>query len=199
MLHPVTPFITEELWQHLKNDGEGMIISEAWPEYRRDHVFEEDVRDMDHFMEIVTAIRNLRNSVNVKPKEEVEIRLFTDDESLARHFYKSRGYFKELAKVKAGRIKDKSVERPTKSVMKATPHTEVFMPLEGVIDIEEYKGKLSRDLTKARSEFEKVEKKLKNPKFMENAPDDVVAEVKEKFAGFEEQVNSIESSLQSLE
>ncbi len=199
LLHPVTPFITEELWQHLKNEGEGMIISEPWPAHRKDHVFEQDVSDMDHFMEIVTAIRNLRNSVNVKPKEEVEIRLFTDDESLARHFYKSRGYFKELAKVKAGKIKDKSVQRPAKSVMKATAHTDVFMPLEGVIDIDEYKDKLSRDLKKAKAEFEKVEKKLKNPKFMENAPDEVVAEVKEKFAGFEEQVSSIESSLQSLD
>ena len=198
LLHPVTPFITEELWQHLKNEDESMLILQNWPVWRDDHVFESDAHDMERFMEVVGAIRNLRNSVNVKPKDEVEIRLFTDDEALARYFYKSRGFFKELARVKAGKIKDKSVERPLKSVMKATAHTEIFMPLEGVIDIEEYKAKLERDLKKAKAEFEKVEKKLKNPKFIENAPDEVVEEVKEKAAGFEEQVSSIESSLKSL-
>ena len=199
LLHPVTPFITEELWQHLKNEDESLLILQTWPEYKAEHAFEKDVQDMDRFMEIVSSIRNLRNSVNVKPKEEVEIRLFTDEVETAKYFYKSRGYFKELARVKAGKIKDKSAERPTKSVMKATVHTEVFMPLEGVIDIEEYKGKLQRDLVKVQKEHEKVEKKLSNPKFAENAPDEVVAEVKEKAAGFKEQITSLEESLKSLD
>lgn len=199
LLHPVTPFITEELWQHLKNEDESLLILQTWPEFKNEHAFNKDVSDMNHFIEIVSSIRNLRNTVNVKPKEEVEIRLFTDDEELARYFYKSRGYFKELAKVKAGKIKDKSVERPTKSVMKATTHTDVFMPLEGVIDIEEYKAKLQRDLAKVQKEHEKVEKKLKNPKFAENAPQEVVAEVKEKASGFKEQITSLEESLKSLD
>lgn len=198
MLHPVTPFITEELWQHLKNEDESLLILQQWPEHNETHTFTDDVADMEKFMEIITCIRNLRNTVNVKPKEEVEIRLFTDDEAIARYLYKSRGYFKELARVKAGKIKDKSVERPLKSVMRATVHTEVFMPLEGVIDIEEYKAKLQRDLKKAKVELEKVSKKLNNPKFLNNAPDDVVAEVKEKAEGFEDQVSSIETSLESL-
>ncbi|MCO4754292.1 MAG: valine--tRNA ligase [Bacteriovoracaceae bacterium] len=199
LLHPVTPFITEELWQHLKNEDESLLILQTWPEYKTEHSFDKDVHDMNLFMEIVSSIRNLRNSVNVKPKEEVEIRLFTDEVETAKYFYKSRGYFKELARVKAGRIKDKSAERPTRCVMKATTHTEIFMPLEGVIDIEEYKAKLHRDLVKVQKEHEKVEKKLNNPKFAENAPDEVVAEVKEKAAGFKEQINSIEESLKSLD
>ena len=141
----------------------------------------------------------MRNSVNVKPKDEIDVRLFTDDQNLARYFYQSRGYFKELARVKAGKIKDKTVERPAKSIMRATTHTEVFVPLEGVIDINTYIAKLSNDLKKAEKEFEKVDKKLKNPKFIENAPDSVVEEVKEKALGFEEQVKSIQNSLEALQ
>jgi valyl-tRNA synthetase len=198
LLHPVTPFITEELWQSLKKEDEDLLIIQDFPTHRKDHVFTSDLEDMEKFIEITTAIRNLRNTVNIKPKEEVEIRLFTDDEKVARYLYKSRGFFKELANVKAGKIKDKSIDRPLKSVMKATPHTEVFIPLEGVIDLNDYIQKLERDLKKVQDEHVKVDKKLKNAKFIENAPDDVVAEVKEKASGFSEQIKSLESTLSSL-
>ncbi len=195
LLHPITPFISEEIWSHLKAVDESLLISQKYPEYNPEFSFSEDVNNMDKFIEVITNIRNLRNSVNIKPKEEIDVRFFTDDEALARYFYKSRGYFKELARVRSGKIKDKTVERPEKSIMKASTHTEVFIPLEGVVDIDSYIDKLNNDLLKAEKEFEKVGKKLKNPKFIENAPDEVVAEVKEKASGFEEQVKSIQNSL----
>jgi valyl-tRNA synthetase len=195
LIHPITPFISEEIWGHLKTEDESLLISQDYPIYNRDFSFNEDVNNMEKFMDVVTNIRNLRNSVNIKPKDEVDVRLFTDDQDLARYYYKSRGYFKELARVKAGKIKDKSIERPEKSIMRASSHTEVFIPLEGVIDIETYIEKLNNDLKKAEKEFEKVGNKLKNPKFIENAPDDIIAEVKEKASGFEEQVKSIQNSL----
>lgn len=198
LLHPVCPFITEELWVSLKKENEDMLVLQNFPTFEDRFVFNNDVEDMEKFIEITTAIRNLRNTVNIKPKEEVEIRLFTDDEKIARYFYKSRGFFKELANVKSGKIKDKSIERPLKSVMKATTHTEVFIPLEGVIDIGDYISKLERDLKKVEQEHVKVDKKLTNEKFIANAPDDVVAEVKEKALGFKEQMKSIESTLSSL-
>lgn len=198
LLHPVCPYITEELWTSLKKHDESLLILQEFPRFNEKYVFNSDVEEMEKFIEITTAIRNLRNTVNIKPKEEVEIRLFTDDEKIARYFYKSRGFFKELANVKAGKIKDKSIERPLKSVMKATTHTEVFIPLEGVIDINDYIQKLERDLKKVEQEHLKVDKKLSNEKFIANAPDDVVAEVKEKATGFKEQMKSIESTLSSL-
>jgi len=198
LLHPVCPFITEELWISLKKESEDLLIVQEFPTYRADHEFSNDQAEMEKFIEITTAIRNLRNTVNIKPKEEVEIRLFTDDEKVARYLYKSRGFFKELANVKAGKIKDKSIERPAKSVMKATAHTEVYLALEGVIDINTYIEKLERDLKKIQDEHGKVDKKLSNKKFIDNAPDEVVAEVKEKAAGFNEQIKSLESTLSSL-
>ena len=83
--------------------------------------------------------------------------------------------------------------------MRATTHTEVFVPLEGVIDVDAYIGKLTNDLKKAEKEFEKVGNKLKNPRFIENAPDGVIAEVKEKASSFEEKVKSIQNSIEALQ
>jgi valyl-tRNA synthetase len=195
LLHPITPFITEEIWSHLKPEDEDLLIIQDYPSFKADYSFKNDVENMDRFIEIVTSIRNLRNAVMIKPKEEIEVRLFTDNEDLAKYFFKSRGFFKELAKVKAGKIKDKSVERPTKSIMRATGHTEIFIPLEGVVDIESFIKKLENDKVKAQKEFDKVDKKLKNPKFIENAPDDVVDKVKEEAREFEEKLKSITNSL----
>lgn len=199
LLHPVTPFITEELWQFLKREDEDLIVIQEYPKFNTEHVFNSDVQNMEKFIEIVTSIRNLKNTVNISPKEEIEVRLFTDDEGLAKYFYQSRGFLKELAKVKAGKIKDKSIERPAKSVMKATTHTEIFLPLDGVIDINVFVEKLKRDKEKTEKEFQKVDKKLKNPKFMENAPDDIVEKVRAEASEFEEKLKSIENSLENFQ
>jgi valyl-tRNA synthetase len=199
LLHPITPFISEEIWQHLKSEDESLLIMQPYPTFKPQFVFNDDVDQMNHFMEIVTSIRNLRASVNIKPKDEIEVRLFTDDENLARYYYKSRGYFKELVRVKAGKIKDKTVERPKKSVMQATGHTEVFVPLEGVIDLQEQVNRIQKDIDKTQKEFEKFEKKLKNPKFVENAPEHVIEEVKEKATGFEEKLKSLNTMLENFQ
>src|SRR5690606_13091895 len=82
VLHPVTPFITEELWTYLKHADEGLLISQEYPEYLQDLNFKDDQDNMEKFIEITTAIRNLRSSVNIKPKDEIEVAFFTDDEKL---------------------------------------------------------------------------------------------------------------------
>ena len=199
VLHPITPFITEEIWSYLKNEDEDLLIIQDYPEYDKNLNFQKDTDSMEKFIEIISSIRNLRNTVNIKPKDEVEVRLFTDDEVLAKYFYKSRGFFKELARVKAGKIKDKSVERPLKSIMKATSHTEVFLPLEGVIDLEVFIERLKKDKDKAQKEVDKIENKLKNPQFVKNAPDDVVEKVKAEARDFQEKLTSINNSLENFQ
>ena len=199
LLHPVTPFITEELWSHLKNEDDELLIIQEYPVYKTEHVFTSDQENMEKFMEVITAIRNLRNTVQIKPKEEIEVRFYTDDQSLAKYFFQSRGFIKELARVNSGKIKDKSVERPAKSIMKATSHTEVFLPLEGVVDLQVFIGKLQKDKEKTQKEFSRIENKLKNPKFMKNAPDDVVAKVKAEAKEFEDKLSSITNSLENFQ
>lgn len=199
LLHPVTPFITEELWTHLKNADEGLLIVEEYPEYQKELEFSQDQKEMEHFIEITTAIRNLRASVNIKPKDEIEINLFTDDEGLAKYFFKSRGFFKELAKVKAGKIKDKSVDRPKKSIFQATHHTEVYIPLDGVIDLNEQINRIKKDIEKTEKEFEKLNKKVGNPQFMNNAPQDVVEKVKAEALEFETKLKSLQTNLSNFQ
>lgn len=199
LLHPITPFITEEIWGHLKAEDEDLLIIQEYPEYKAEHVFNDDVVSMSKFIEVVTSIRNLRNTLMIRPKDEIEVRFYTDDEKLAKYFFKSRGFLKELARVKAGKIKDKSVDRPLKSMMKATGHTEIFIPLEGIIDIDAFIKKLENDKVKVQKDFDKVDKKLKNPKFIEKAPSDIIEKVKAEANEFEEKLNAINTNLENFQ
>lgn len=198
LIHPVTPFITEEIWGHLKREDEDLLIAQDYPVFKEAYQFEADKENMDHFMEIITSIRNLRNNAQIKPKDDVKVNLFTDDDVLAKYFYQSRGFMKELAGVISGNIKDKASERPLKSIMRATTHTEIFLSLDGLVDIDGYLARLKKDHAKTQKEFDKLSNKLKNPKFVENAPNDIIEKVKEEASAFEEKLNSLTENIERL-
>ncbi|MBK26672.1 MAG: valine--tRNA ligase [Halobacteriovorax sp.] len=198
LLHPMTPFITEELWSFLKDEDEELLIIQDYPEFSKENEHLKDQDIMNRFIETVTGIRNLRASVNIKPKEEVPVELFTDDDELLKYYSENLQNFTDLAKVGSLKVSSKTDKRPGKSVFKATTHTEIFLPLEGVIDLTEQISRLEKDLKKTEKEFLKYDKKLNNEKFMNNAPDDVKAEVRENAKEFEEKLKSIKENLKNF-
>ena len=191
LMHPIAPFITEEMWSFIKSNEDGLIIHQKYPVKRDEFNFPIDVEFLNKFIEIVTGIRNLRSSVQIKPKEEVKAYFFTDNEKWARYIYENRLNLQSLAKVNIGEALSKDKPRPEKSILHALSHTEIYLPLEG-IDLEEQRKKLQKQIDKNQKEFDKLQKKLSNPKFVENAPDTVIEEVKEKAKSFQETIKSLE-------
>jgi len=198
LLHPFTPYITEELWGHLKEESDDLLIVQEYPEENSELVFTKEQEDMNRFVETVSLIRNLRSSVNIKPKEEINVTLRTDIPDALQYYKDNEVGFQSLARVKNLSVVTKEGEAPAKSLMGALTHTEVFIPLEGVIDLNEQLGRLNKDLAKAEKELMKYEKKLGNEKFLANAKDDVVAEVKSNFEQFSEKVASLKDSIAKL-
>lgn len=198
LMHPIVPFITEEIWSYLKED-ESLLINQDYVEFDPSLENEEVRNMMNKFIDITTGIRNIRSSVNMKPKDEIDVRLFTDDKALAKFVYESRRFLKDLANVKSGTIRDKSKDRPKKSVSLATTHTEIFVPLEGIIDLNEQIARIKKDMDKTQGELKKVEGKLNNQNFMANAPEEVRVEVQEKAALFQEKLQSLEQMLESFQ
>jgi len=196
LLHPVCPFMTEELWQNLKSEQDKLLIISDYPEFDPHLLFSQDQESMNKFIETVSSIRFLRASVNIKPKDEVDVELFTDDEALKTYYESNGQYFFELARVKNMRVCTKSeTKRAKKTIMTSCGHTDVFLKLEGVVDLEEHKSRISKELEKAQNEFNKYQKKLENKKFMENAPEDVVLEVRSNAENYSSKVKSLEESL----
>lgn len=198
LLHPITPFITEEIYSHLKDD-DSLLITQEYVEFDPSLENNEVMDLMNRFIEITTGIRNIRSQVNLKPKDEIDVRLFTDDKKLAKFVYDSRRFLGDLANVKSGTIRGKNTERPKKSATLATTHTEIFVPLEGLIDINDQVSRIKKDIEKTKQEYSKVEGKLKNENFMNNAPENVRAEVLEKGRLAQEKLASLEEILKSFE
>lgn len=198
LLHPFTPYITEEIWGYLKEEGDDLLIVQDYPEVDEALDFPREQADMNRFVETITLIRNLRSSVNIKPKEEINVTLRTDIPEAAGYYVANEVGFKTLARVKELTVTSKSEQAPEKSLMGALTHTEVFIPLEGVIDLEEQLGRLKKDLAKAEKELSKYEKKMQNEKFLANAKEEVIAEVKFNFQQFTEKVSSIKESIEKL-
>lgn len=198
LLHPIVPFITEEIWSNLETDSSKLLSVQEYVEF--DQTLENDeVREMmNKFIDITTGVRNIRSSVNMKPKDEIDVRLFTDDKKLAKFVYDSRHFLKDLANVKSGTIRNKHSDRPKKSASLATTHTEIFIPLEGIIDINDQVNRIKKDLEKTQNEYKKVESKLNNQNFMSNAPEEVRAEVQDKAKMFQEKLQSLHQILESF-
>ena len=154
---------------------------------------------MNKFIEVTSGIRNIRSSVNLKPKDEIDIKLFTDDKRLAKFMYESRHFLKDLANVKSGTIRSKNSLKPKKSASLATLHSEIFIPLEGLIDITEQVNRIKKDMDKTQADYKKVEAKLSNENFMNNAPEEVRTEVREKAKLFQDKLTSLTEILASFE
>ncbi len=199
LLHPIIPFITEEIWSYLETDEKKLLVVQEYVEF--DPSLENaEVQDMmNKFIDVTTGVRNIRSSVNMKPKDEIDVKLFTDDKKLAKFIYESRHFLKDLANVKSGTIRSKNQDRPKKSASLASVHTEIFIPLEGLIDINEQVNRIKKDMEKTQNEYKKVEGKLNNQNFMSNAPEEVRQEVQEKAKLFQEKLQSLNQILESFQ
>jgi valyl-tRNA synthetase len=196
LLHPITPFVTEELWSFIKDDKEDLLIIQDYPEYEEQFNFTKEQNEMNQFTEVITGIRNLRSSVNIKPSEEIEVQLFIDNEASTSYFKTNEESLQKMAKVNKLTIENKSSARPEKSIFMSTSHLDIFIPLSGVIDIEAHVAKLNKDLTKLQKEFDKYDKKLHNPKFIENAKEEVIAEVKFNHGEVSSKINALKENIE---
>jgi valyl-tRNA synthetase len=198
LLHPFTPFITEELWEHLKRPNEGRLISHDYPEERSDLHFEREQNDMSHFIEVVTHIRNLRASVNIKPKDPITVQLFSDQENVISYFKENIEGLKDLVRATDVKLHNKSTKRPKKSIVAATAQTDIFVPLEGVIDLNEQIKRLEKELGKAEKELMGLDKKLSNERFMESAPKEIIEESREKQKLLHEKMDALKSNIENF-
>lgn len=197
LIHPIAPYISEEIWKYLKADSDDLIIIQEYPEFDEKFVFEEDQKQMQQFIETITSIRNLRSSIGVKPKDEVKTHIFVNEDNLKEYFDSHSNGFLELAKSKT-QFSSFDSERPKKCIMQATGFCEIYMELDGLIDVNEHLEKLKKDQKKLEKEVSKFNGKLSNKKFVDNAPEEVIIETKEKLATAEQKLNSTVKMIEEL-
>ena len=196
LLHPVMPFITEEIFTHLVIDEESITIS-AWPEYKDELNDIEAEHDMDLVIEAIKSLRNLRAEMNVPPSRKAKVIAYSNEEG-KKAFEEGKPYFEKLASASEVEFIDTKEGLASNVVSLVVKGGELFMPLLDLVDREKELDRLAKEKDKLLKEIDRVEKKLSNENFTKKAPEAVVNEERAKGEKYKEMLKAVEERISSL-
>ena len=181
LLHPMMPFITEEIWDVLPIEegarGKGQwaggksIMQQPFPKASEDYPDAE--KEMNSLMEAIKAIRNIRSEMNIAPSATIEAICYSADATVRALLTSEERYIKTLAKVSDLKI-SAPADRPENAAVAIAGSVEIFVPLKGLINFYEEEKRLARDLEKVMKDLEGVQRKLSDENFLARAPKEVV-------------------------
>jgi valyl-tRNA synthetase len=191
VLHPFMPFITEELWGELRSrkSSERLIVA-TWPKVNE--VEAAIIEESSYAFEIITEIRNFRNSKGISPKESMTLYVKTGEQILVKSFWP---IIKKLSNLSEVAMTTEKIQSAAGFVIKST---EFFIPLEGKIDTEKERDLLLKELEYQRGFLAAVEKKLSNEKFVSSAPEKVIEMERKKKEDAEAKILSFEAALKNM-
>ena len=193
LLHPIMPFITEEIWQTIyanKQKDEKALIIAKFPEADEKIIDNQINTDMEMIQQTIVAIRNIRKQLNISPAVNINIKLKLSNESQNELFTKYQGYINKLAKVDDV-VMGCDLPKPVSSMIAVVNDIKIYVPLEGLINIEEEKAKLIKQKDKLDKELQIIQSKLKNENFINNAKPEIIEKEKERELDVVKKLNSV--------
>ena len=191
MLHPVIPFVTEELWHKFKVEND--IIISDFIDYNEIKDYSEEFEEIEKVKELIGGIRNIRGELNIPPSKKIKGFYVTDEDFIEKNL----DYIKKLANLESFKTKD--YKSKGKFVNDYVAKSEIYLDIEGIVDIEGEKKRLSKEIQKIKKELDRIEKKLQNESFLKKAPSHVVEKEKNKREEFLEKLKKAETSLKIFE
>lgn len=197
MLHPIMPHITERVWQLIpKTSGDAIIVSD-FPVYSDTFDFPKEAQEMELVFETIISLRNVRQSFNISPavKCDIEIRAALKEKAV---FEAIEAYIKRLARVENISYADGSAPVPPKSASAVVSASKFVIPLADLIDLDAETARQQKKLDKLLSEKKSLEGRINNPKFVANAPQELIQQTKIRIAEIEIQEKNITDLIKSL-
>lgn len=187
MLHPFMPFVTEELWQNIetRKDGESLMMN-AYP--KADKVDESLIEEFNFAMDVITEIRTLRKQKNIANKDQIELFVKNNQNTNTRFDC----IISKLTNLSNLTYVDDKIDGAFSFVVKSN---EYFIPMSENIDVEAEKEKIKKELDYTLGFLNSVNKKLANEKFVNNAPEQVLAVERKKQAEAESKIKVLEEQL----
>ena len=195
LLHPVMPFITEEIYTTL-TDGESIVVSN-WPEANEALKDEKAEKDMDFIIEAIKGLRNVRAEMNVPPSRKAKVIAHTTTEA-KEAFTAGVNYIEKLASASEVAFIDNKDEVPENAVSLVVKGGELFMPLLDLVDKEKELERLNKEKKKLEGEVERIDKKLSNQGFVAKAPQAVIDGEKEKREKYQEMLDAVLVRIEAL-
>jgi len=179
MLHPIMPYVTEELWSQI-TDRDGMLMLAEWPQLKGLENAESEA-EMDWVVRLISAVRTVRSEMNIEPKAQLTLRLKDASDATLARLDTNRDLIHRLARIEDSGALEGEVEKG--SVSTVLDEATVVLPMSGIIDVDAEKTRLDKEIKKLDPEIMKYEKKLSNQGFLAKAPEAVVAEQTERLEG----------------
>jgi valyl-tRNA synthetase len=197
LLHPFMPFVTEEIWQKLPGT-EDSIMTAKFPDASHFLNDEDAIMEMELLMGAITGIRNIRGEMNIPPSKKVNVVIDVTDEKEGDILRLNLSHIQTLAKVNEISI-DSGAPKPEASATAVFGRNQVYVLLKGLLDFEEERKRLRKGIKKIEKDMEVSNRKLSNKGFLEKAPAEIIAEVKEKVEIFNHKIEKLNQNLRFFE
>lgn len=199
LLHPITPFITEEIWQKLepRSDGES-IMKAGWPAGNSAMISDTIEMDVELLKSIIVAVRNIRNEMNVPPAKKTDLILVTGDDRITSLLIGTQNQIANLSRTEKISVSTAKV-KPKLSASAVVSGVEIYVPLEGIIDVSLERQRLKKEIDRLEGQIQSIDRKLMNSDFIAKAPAQVLDKEKAKRENFKQTIEKLQGSLKQLE
>jgi valyl-tRNA synthetase len=198
MLHPIMPFVTEEIYHLLPGVKETAFLNElGWPEPIMTLFNDELEKDFEIVQTVIGAIRNIRAEMDVPPGKKADVLVHAADERIAEILQKQETQLIILGRISHLTI-GTSIKKPPLSASSVIPQGEIYIPLTDLIDLDSEKQRLEKELDNQTKYLDRIKKKLSNFDFLERAPADVIQAEKDKQRQVEDSIERLNKNLESL-
>ncbi|MFQ5894758.1 MAG: valine--tRNA ligase [Nitrospinota bacterium] len=197
LLHPFAPFITEEIWQQLPGRTDESIQATSYPQAESGWEDPEAEASMGALMEVLTSVRNIRGELGIAPAKKVAALVRATDASRRALLEEEQEWICRLGKVGTWQV-GPEVERPRAAAAAVAGGVEVFVPLDGLLDVEEEIRRLQKQLQALEEDRASLRGKLSNPDFLGRAPAAVVEKDRRRLEELDARAQRLEENLERL-
>ena len=198
LLHPLMPYITEEVWHALHPDrAADSIMIQPYPKVDPTLIDEEAERRMTLLMDTIRSVRNIRSEMNLPPGQELSMIIFPSADGVEAELRQNEAYVRRLARLGEIRYQNDG-ERPRGAALAVIDGAEVHVPLAGLVNLFEESKRIEKEIGKVVNDLAGVQRKLGDAKFIERAPEEVVEEQRERATQLEEKRVTLEKNLERL-
>ena len=196
VLHPLMPYITEELWEQLSPDRANRLISAGWPEYGADLIDPAARDEMDWVVRLISSVRSMRSEMNVPPSAQIELKLKDAGPESLKRLDTHRDLILRMGRLAGAEPLSGPV--PKSAVQAVLDETTLILPLEGIVDLEKERARLTKEVEKLSGEIKKIDAKLSNEQFVAKAPEEVIEEQRDRRKAAEQARDKLQKALEML-
>ncbi|EOS7769140.1 valine--tRNA ligase [Enterococcus hirae] len=196
LLHPIMPFVTEEIWQHIPHQGTSLVVAD-YPVVHPEFNDETASKGMEVLKELIRSVRNIRSEVNTPLSKPITLMIKINDPKIGQFLTENTSYIERFCNPEELTISSEIVA-PDLAMSAVLTGAEIFLPLAGLINIEEEIKRLEKELEKWTDEVKRVQGKLGNERFVANAPAEVVEAERAKEKDYLDKQAAVTERIRSL-